>query len=458
MAISSYRAGYQPLKAPATTIRTYGTAGKWTAEAVRSRSSTANASDLFFGPQQTGPDWAAQFSSINGGAQTDALKDYVKRNVDKFSGGTLQGMLEATGLVDWYKQKMKDDMDAAAKSIQESIDATDLSSLMSDRSKLIMSSLKPTTKAAPPWPPRSSRLRSPIPPRRPPRHPRRRRRSTSRSDHAACPRLDWPGRARRGQSSPAGAVLSRAEARLSRGSVLMSMLMSLWTRLSEIVARLPGAEAVAGAFDRVVEAVRATVSPQERREVAFTIAMIALSAKMAKADGVVTSDEISVVKRLLIVPEAERANVARLFNLAKQDAAGFEAYARRIEALCHDQPELLEDVLDGLFVIAGADGLVHDRERDFLERVADIFHVSTAAFGRIMARHVKPEETDPFVVLGVPRTATPEDVKRAWRRQVAENHPDRLHSRGVPAECIRLATERVAALNAAYDRIEREFA
>ncbi len=175
----------------------------------------------------------------------------------------------------------------------------------------------------------------------------------------------------------------------------MSALMSLWSRLSEIVARLPGVEAASGLFDRVVEAVRATVLPQERREVAFTIAMIALSAKMAKADGIVTSDEVSVVKRLLIVPEAEKANVARLFNLAKQDSAGFEAYATRIEALCHDQPDLLEDVLDGLFVIASADGLVHDRERVFLERVADIFHVSTAAFGRIMARHVKPEETDP---------------------------------------------------------------
>lgn len=232
--------------------------------------------------------------------------------------------------------------------------------------------------------------------------------------------------------------------------------MSLWSRLSEIVSRLPGAGAVSDAFDRIIEAVRATVSPVERREVAFTIAMIALSAKMAKADGVVTSDEVSVVKRLLVVPDAERGNVARIFNLAKQDSAGFETYAARIEALYREQPELLEDVLDGLFVIAGADGLVHDRERDFLERVAEIFHVSTTAFGRIMARHVKPEETDPYVVIGIPRTATPDEIKRAWRRQVVENHPDRLHARGVPTECIRIATERVAALNAAYDRIERE--
>jgi DnaJ like chaperone protein len=238
----------------------------------------------------------------------------------------------------------------------------------------------------------------------------------------------------------------------------MFAVMSLWSRLSEIVSRLPVTGALGGAFDRVIEAVRSTVSPVERRQVAFTVSMIALSAKMAKADGVVTSDEVSVVKRLFVVPDREKANVARLFNLAKQDVAGFEAYASRIEALNRENPEMLEDVLDGLFVIAGADGLVHERELSFLEHVADIFHVSTAAFGRIMARHVRPEASDPYVVLGIPRSASPEEVKRAWRRQVSENHPDRLIARGLPAECVRLATDRVAALNAAYERIERELA
>lgn len=238
----------------------------------------------------------------------------------------------------------------------------------------------------------------------------------------------------------------------------MFAVMSLWSRLAEIVSRMPLTSTVSDAFDRVVEAVRATVSPLERRQVAFTISMIALSAKMAKADGVVTSDEVSVVKRLFVVPEREKANVARLFNLAKQDVAGFEAYARKIEDLHRDSPETLEDVLDGLFVIAGADGLVHERELAFLEHVADIFHVSTAAFGRIMARHVRPDASDPFVVLGVPRSATAEEIRRAWRRQVSENHPDRMIARGLPPECVKLANDRVAALNAAYERIEREFA
>ena len=234
--------------------------------------------------------------------------------------------------------------------------------------------------------------------------------------------------------------------------------MSLWSSLSDIVARLPSMQSVGGMIERAFDAVRASLDGPERRQVAFTIAMIALSAKMAKADGVVTSDEVDVVKRLFVVPETERANVARLFNLAKQDVAGFETYAGKIERLHRDEPELLEEILDGLFVIAAADGVIHERELGFLEVVADVFHLSTAAFGRIMARHVQPDRSDPHVVLGVPRGASVEEIKRAWRKAVAETHPDRLIARGVPAECIRLATDRMAALNAAYERLQRETA
>ncbi|BBE70524.1 hypothetical protein [Oharaeibacter diazotrophicus] len=152
MAISGYRAGYQPIRTPQVSIKTYGVAGKWSSEAVRARSTSgsANANDLFFGPQQTGPDYGAMFATISGDGQTEALKDYVKRNVDKFSGGTLQGMLEATGLVDWYTQRQQEELAKAAKSIQDNIDALDLSSLRSDRTKQILAGIEPAKPATAP--------------------------------------------------------------------------------------------------------------------------------------------------------------------------------------------------------------------------------------------------------------------------------------------------------------------
>jgi DnaJ like chaperone protein len=236
--------------------------------------------------------------------------------------------------------------------------------------------------------------------------------------------------------------------------------MSLWTALSDLVGRLQIPQitgTVGGLVDRIVEAVRSLVTDsEESRQVAFTVSMIALAAKIAKADGVVTRDEVDVVRRLFVVPENERANVARLFNLARQDVAGFEHYAEKLRKLYDDDPVLMEDVLDGLFTIATADGLVHEHEDVFLERVAEIFGIDRSVFLTIHARHVRPDATEPWVVLGVRRGATQDEIKKAWRRLVAENHPDRLVARGVPAECIRLATDRVATINAAYEILQRE--
>jgi DnaJ like chaperone protein len=235
-----------------------------------------------------------------------------------------------------------------------------------------------------------------------------------------------------------------------------SSIMTFWQQFSAVIARIP--DAVTCVFQCVVDVLRETLSPEARRGVAFTSAMIALSAKMAKADGVVTADEVAVVGRLFEVPPEEKRHVARLFNLAKQDIAGYEYYAERIHALYETDMETLEDILDGLFVIATADGSLHDAELAFLETVATIFQLPRAAFHRVFARHVGEDARCPYAVLGLPPGADDESVKKAWRRLVSEHHPDRLQARGLPADFIRVATERVATINAAYSAITRQAA
>lgn len=128
MAISSYRAGYQPLKAPSLQLRTYGVAGKWSSEAVRSRgagssNSTVSGSDFFLGPQQSGTDWAAAFATASGSTTDAAFQDYVKRNADKFSGGVLEAMLTQADLVDWYKAEQQKKIAETQASIQSSLDS-----------------------------------------------------------------------------------------------------------------------------------------------------------------------------------------------------------------------------------------------------------------------------------------------------------------------------------------------
>lgn len=190
--------------------------------------------------------------------------------------------------------------------------------------------------------------------------------------------------------------------------------------------------------------------------VAFTIAMIALAAKMAKADGVVTEAEIEAFDRIFRVPPEEQATVRRFFDLARQDTAGYEAYAAQIARMYADHPALLEDILDGLFEISAADGVLHPDEEEFLERVADIFGFSPGEFRRIRASHFRPDAADPYVVLGVTYEADNDEIKRTYYRLVRENHPDSLIARGVPEEFVKIANDKLAAINGAYDKILKE--
>lgn len=229
--------------------------------------------------------------------------------------------------------------------------------------------------------------------------------------------------------------------------------MSIWTRIGEFVSGVSNA-----ALSSVVEAIRTVFEgdPETRRRVAFSIAMIALSAKMAKADGVVTPDEIRAFEEIFEIPPEEHKHVARLYNLAKADVAGFEAYAKKMANLCGSGKAncpMLEDILDGLFHIAKADGVVHEHELVYLERVAEIFQFDEAHFSRLAARHAMDHGGDPYIVLGLAKDATREEVRQRYRQLVMENHPDRLIARGVPEEFHAIANERLAAINTAYAAI-----
>jgi DnaJ like chaperone protein len=234
---------------------------------------------------------------------------------------------------------------------------------------------------------------------------------------------------------------------------------SLWDRLLGAIG-----DAAGGVLGRVIEAVRTVFEgdPETRRQVSFSVAIIALSAKMAKADGIVTEAEVKAFQQIFDFPDEEARNVARLYNLARQDVAGYEAYATKLAGLCSpgagkaDNCPMLENVVDGLFHIAKADGLVHEQELVFLGRIAEIFRIDEAHFRRIMARHVHLEGGDPYLILGV----SPEDdfpkIRKQYRLLVSEHHPDRLIARGVPTSLHAAANERMAALNAAYAAIEKE--
>ena len=226
--------------------------------------------------------------------------------------------------------------------------------------------------------------------------------------------------------------------------------MSIWTRVSEALSLVGDS---IGGF--LVKLARPRVTVPEK-SLGFTIGMIALGAKMAKADGIVTGEEVAAFKQVFHVPQSELAAVARVFNLAKQDVAGYDSYARQIARLFHAKAATLENVMDGLFHIAKADGVLHPAELIYLENVAQHFGFGPYDFARIKARHVSAGADDPYLILGVERDTGLAAIKMRYRKLVRDNHPDKQIAAGVPAEMVLIATDRLARINAAYERILKE--
>jgi DnaJ like chaperone protein len=191
-----------------------------------------------------------------------------------------------------------------------------------------------------------------------------------------------------------------------------------------------------------------------RRRVTFTIAIIALGAKMAKADGEVTRDEVAAFNEVFSVPPGEEAHMRLIFDLARRSTHGFESYARQVGKLFADDKAVLEDLLGGLFHIALADGALCAAEDTYLREVARLFGLVPPDYARIRATHGGPsheEPDDPYAVLGVTPAASAEEIRVAYHRLVRETHPDALIAKGAPPENLAIATARIARINAAHD-------
>ncbi len=196
-----------------------------------------------------------------------------------------------------------------------------------------------------------------------------------------------------------------------------------------------------------------------RQPVVFTIAAIALGAKMARADGNVTRDEVAAFHEVFEVPPGEEDHVRLVFDLARKSTHGFDSYARQVRRLFASDPVVLEHMLDGLFHIALADGQLCDAEDAYLREVARLFGFDAAAYARIRAHHVGLEEmasANAHAILGVGPEASLSDIRIAYHRLVRETHPDLVVARGLPPECVALATARTARINAAYDSLAKD--
>ncbi len=233
--------------------------------------------------------------------------------------------------------------------------------------------------------------------------------------------------------------------------------MSLWTHLSAIAHRLfllgPTPESE---ISTSVDMIDVSCGP-EPDDVDFTAAVVGLGAKMAKADGFVTDEEVEAFSRTFRTAPQDFASVRRVFNIARQTVHGYESYARMLAKKYADRPCLLEGVLDGLFQIALADGFVTLDELEYLRTVSDIFGFSEDDYKRIKASHMGADPDDPYEILGVDRSAEYDDIRRAYRKLMKDHHPDRLAAtRDAPREFEVVAHEKAAAITSAYAQIRAQ--
>lgn len=215
---------------------------------------------------------------------------------------------------------------------------------------------------------------------------------------------------------------------------------SFWRRIADRMAVFLGAQ-------------RPSTPPE--RSVAFTIAVIALGAKLAKADGRVDRAEVAAFRRVFTIPRSEEKNAGRVFDLARQHSAGYDAWARRIAKMFPPADPVLENVVEGLVIVATADGAMHTAEREMLEEIADIFGISPETATLIMERHDPSATCAPSKILGIAPDATLEEARLRWRALIRENHPDLAIAAGLPKEAIRLAEARTRAINDAWQRFRQ---
>lgn len=194
------------------------------------------------------------------------------------------------------------------------------------------------------------------------------------------------------------------------------------------------------------------------RDQLFAIGVVVLSAKLAKCDGPVSRAEIDAFKRQFRIPAESVKDVGRLFDSARDSAEGFEPYAHELGRSFVDNRGLLEDVLTALFAIARADKPLTVAEHDMLRHIHQCFGLDNLAWDQARGATARPapEAEDAYAVLGAPRDATDAGLREIWLRQVRENHPDSLAAKGVPPEFIARASDKIARINAAWDRIKRE--
>ena len=198
-----------------------------------------------------------------------------------------------------------------------------------------------------------------------------------------------------------------------------------------------------------------TFRSQQNSQQIFALSLIILSAKLSKADGRVSKEELIAVKEKLQIPDSEIDQVAKIFNKAKDESTGYEPYAKQISEIFKGNQNVLEEVINILFYIAEADGHVSNEEESMIANIAFIFGLSQNQYESIKETRKSSDKLNPYIVLESEPTDDLKSIRKKYIKLSKEHHPDLLISKGVPIEVINESKNKMRAINAAWDQIQK---
>ena len=187
----------------------------------------------------------------------------------------------------------------------------------------------------------------------------------------------------------------------------------------------------------------------------FALSLIVLSAKLSKADGQVSKEELVAVRDKLKIPDNEIEQVGKIFNKAKEESTGYEPYARQISQIYKSNPNVLEEVINILFYIAEADGNISQSEMNMIQHIAEIFGLNNTQFNSIKESRKSSDKLNPYIVLGCNPDDSLQNIRKKYLKLSKEHHPDLLISKGVPEEVIEESKKKMRSINSAWDQIQK---
>ena len=180
-----------------------------------------------------------------------------------------------------------------------------------------------------------------------------------------------------------------------------------------------------------------------------------MSAKLSKADGQVSKEELVAVRDKLKIPDNEIEQVGKIFNKAKEESTGYEPYAQQISQIYKNNPNVLEEVINILFYIAEADGNISQSELNMIQNIAEIFGLNDTQFNSIKESRKSSDKLNPYIVLGCNPDDNLQNIRKKYLNLSKEHHPDLLMSKGVPQEVIEESKKKMRSINSAWDQIQK---